>query len=78
MFDAFKRSMEHEFEMSDLGPMKQILRVKVTQSATYIFINQIKYIQEVLEKFGVKNYNPVKTPIVPDSKLVKALLFFFQ
>lgn len=59
MFDAFKHSMMTEFEMTDLGLMHYFLGIEVVQSATGIFVSQKKYVQEILEKFQMKDCNLV-------------------
>ncbi|GKV28744.1 hypothetical protein SLEP1_g37756 [Rubroshorea leprosula] len=71
MFDKFKKSMMAEFEMSDLGLMHYYLGIEVNQSAAGIFISQKKYVQDILDRFRMKNCNPVSTPIEPGLKLVK-------
>jgi len=71
MFERFKNSMKQEFDMSDLGRMKYFLGVEVMQNSERIFINQRKYANEVLERFSIRNCNPVKNPIIPGFKLVK-------
>ena len=71
MFERFKNSMKQEFDMSDLGRMKYFLGVEVVQHRGGIFINQRKYANEVLERFGMRNCNPVKNPIIPGFKLAK-------
>ena len=71
MFEIFKKSMKQEFDMSDLGKMKYFLGVEVLQNSKGIFINQKKYANEVLERFGMEHCNPVKNPVVPGCKLVK-------
>lgn len=71
MFDRFKNSMKLEFDMSDLGKMKYFLGVEVMQTSEGIFINQRKYANEVLERFGMINCNAVKNPMVPCFKAVK-------
>nr|DAD19456.1 TPA_asm: hypothetical protein HUJ06_020919 [Nelumbo nucifera] len=63
MFEKFKNSMKQEFDMSDLGKMKYFLGVEVVQDSEGIFINQKKYANEVLERFGMENSNLVKNPI---------------
>ncbi|GKU96896.1 hypothetical protein SLEP1_g10077 [Rubroshorea leprosula] len=73
MFDKFKKSMMVEFEMSDLGLMHYYLGIEVNQSAAGIFISHKKYVQDILDKFRMKNCNPVNTPIEPGLKLVKNL-----
>lgn len=71
MFAHFKKSMMLEFDMTDLGKMKYFLGIEVLQTADGIFIGQKKYVQEVLERFGMENCNSVKNPMVPGCKLVK-------
>ena len=67
MVKDFKNSMKNEFEMTDLGEMKYFLGVEVLQSNYGIHISQEKYAREVLERFGLRNCNGVKNPMVPGS-----------
>ena len=62
MFEILKKSMKQEFDMFDHGRMKYFLGVEVVQSSEGIFINQKKYANEVLERFGMEHCNPVKNP----------------
>lgn len=71
MFKTFKQSMMQKFEMSDLGVMKYFLGVEVKQGPAGIFISQMKYVKEILERFGMQHCNSVKNPIVPGCKLTK-------
>lgn len=71
MISEFKRSMMNEFDMSDLGKMRLFLGVEVSQISKGIFINQRKYVLEVLKKFGMEHCNPVQNPIVPGCKLFR-------
>ena len=71
MLEKFKSSMKQKFDMSDLGRMKYFLGVEVMQLSEGIFINQRKYANDVLERFGMSNCNPVKNPVIPGVKLVK-------
>ncbi|KAL5794998.1 hypothetical protein ACOSP7_003592 [Xanthoceras sorbifolium] len=63
MFEKFKKSMMVEFDMSDLGIMHYFLGIEVEQSAAGIFISQKKYVREILDRFKMKNYNSVGTPM---------------
>ena len=72
MLAQFKVSMMEEFAMSDLGKMKFFLGVEVIQDEEGIFINQQKYAEETLMKYGMQNCNSVRNPIVPGNKLTKA------
>lgn len=60
-----------EFQMTGLGVMKHFLGIKVIQSEYGIFICQIKYAQEVLDRFKMDDCNPVQIPIVPRTKLTR-------
>ncbi|GJZ91353.1 retrovirus-related pol polyprotein from transposon TNT 1-94 [Tanacetum coccineum] len=50
MCEEFKKSMQHEFEMTDLGVMKYFLGVEVQQTEKGISIRQRKYAKKVLER----------------------------
>jgi len=69
--EKFKESMKLEFDMSDLRKMKYFLGVEVQQSCEGIHLCQMKYAGEILERFGMGGYNPVKNPIVSGTKLIK-------
>ena len=60
-----------EFEMTDRGKMHYFLGIEVEQSAAGIFISQRKYVQEILDRFQMKNCNPVSTPTEVGLKLVR-------
>jgi len=69
MCNDFKSSMMSEFDMIDLGRIRYFLRVEILQNAHGIFICQRKYAREVLPRFGMKDCNAVKNPIVPRTQL---------
>jgi hypothetical protein len=71
MVHDFKESMKRHFAMTDLGKMKYFLGVEVTQNEQGILIQQCKYAEEILRRFGMENCNTVKSPIVTGCKLVK-------
>ena len=71
MFESFKKSMMAEFEMSDLGMMHYFLGIEVLQSSTGILISQKKYVGEILDRFQMKDCNPVSTPFEFGLKLNK-------
>ncbi len=62
MFGSFKKSMMAEFEMSDLGMMHYFLGIEVVRSSSGIFISQKKYVRGILDRFQMKDCNPVNTP----------------
>ena len=71
MFEEFKRCMMNEFKMSDLGMMHYYLGIEVYQLANGIFISQKKYVGEILNRFQMKDCNPVNTPVEVGLKLHK-------
>ncbi|XP_061360745.1 secreted RxLR effector protein 161-like [Gastrolobium bilobum] len=71
MFEEFKKSMMNEFEMTDLGMMHYFLGISVAQSSDGIFISQNKYVEDILDRFQMKDCNPVHTPVECGLKLHK-------
>ncbi|CAL9016687.1 unnamed protein product [Prunus brigantina] len=71
LIEEFKCSMKSKFEMTDLGKMRYFLGVEVLQSSKGIHLCQKKYAKDVLDRFGMRECNSVKNPIVPGSKLTR-------
>ncbi|GLU00269.1 hypothetical protein SLE2022_176490 [Rubroshorea leprosula] len=71
MIEDFKRSMMHEFEMTDLGLMSYFLGIEVMQRENGIFIYQKRYASKLLRRFHMHNCNPAKTPVEVGTKLFK-------
>ncbi|XP_031263008.1 uncharacterized protein LOC116121206 [Pistacia vera] len=69
--DEFKKSMQSEFEMTDLGGMSYFLGMEIDQHVDGIFVNLRRYASEVLKKFCMENCKPVNLPLVPNLKLSK-------
>jgi hypothetical protein len=55
--------MIQKFEMSMMGELKYFLGFQVKQLQDGTFISQTKYIQDILNKFGMKDAKPIKTPM---------------
>lgn len=71
MFEKYKKYMQIEFEMTDLGLMHYFLGIEVVQSTNGYFISEKKYVQEILNRFQMQDCNPVKSPIEYGLKLSK-------
>nr|GEW37425.1 hypothetical protein [Tanacetum cinerariifolium] len=65
----FSDLMVKRFEMSMMGEMKFFLMLQVNQFSNGIFINQSKYILDILKKFGMENCDTVLTRMVEQAKL---------
>nr|GEX03512.1 retrovirus-related Pol polyprotein from transposon TNT 1-94 [Tanacetum cinerariifolium] len=55
--------MKSRFEMSMMGEMTFFLGLQVNQSPCGVFINQFKYVLEILKKYGMESCDPVGTPM---------------
>jgi hypothetical protein len=55
--------MIQKFKMSMMGELKYFLVFQVKQLQEGTFISQTKYIQDILNKFGMKDAKPIKTPM---------------
>ncbi|GJT81580.1 retrovirus-related pol polyprotein from transposon TNT 1-94 [Tanacetum coccineum] len=71
MCDAFTKIMHDEFEMSMMGELNFFLELQIQQIEDDIFFNQSKYIKEILKKFGLEEFKPMKTSMSSDMKLMK-------
>ncbi|KAH9783400.1 Integrase catalytic domain-containing protein [Citrus sinensis] len=60
-----------EFEMSMMGELKYFLGLQIKQNEEGIFINQAKYVKDLLKRFGYDNGTAKSTPISTTIKLDK-------
>nr|GEZ13215.1 hypothetical protein [Tanacetum cinerariifolium]GEZ29002.1 hypothetical protein [Tanacetum cinerariifolium] len=65
----FSDLMKSGFEMSMMGEMTFFLSLQVNQSPCGIFINQSKYVLEILNKYGMEFCDPIGTPMEIKDKL---------
>jgi hypothetical protein len=61
--EEFSRIMIQKFEMSMMGELKYFLGFQVKQLQEGTFISQIKCTQDILNKFGMRDAKPIKTPM---------------
>ena len=67
--ERFSKEMHNEFEMSMMRELTFFLGVQVKQSKDGIFINQAKYIKDMLKKFGFEDVREIGIPMSPITKL---------
>nr|GEW36768.1 hypothetical protein [Tanacetum cinerariifolium] len=65
----FSDLMKSRFKMSMIGEMTFFLGLQVNQSPNGIFINQTKYVHEILKKYGLNTCDIVGTPMYINDKL---------
>ena len=65
MLNAEKKLLQEKFQMVDQGEIHYILgmSIKRNRSEKILFINQEKYLENVLVRFGMSDCNPVSTPL---------------
>nr|GEZ00281.1 hypothetical protein [Tanacetum cinerariifolium] len=65
----FSGLMKSRFEMSMMGEITFFLGLQVNQSPCGIFINQSKYVLEILNKYRIESCDPVGTPMEIKDKI---------
>ena len=69
--EHFVKEMQNEFEMIMMGKLTFFLNLQVKQYNDEIFINQAKYIKDMLKKFGFEDVREIDTLMSPITKLDK-------
>ncbi|KAK1642763.1 hypothetical protein QYE76_060568 [Lolium multiflorum] len=62
--DEFSKLMTDRFEMSMMGEMRFFLGFEIKQLREGTFINQAKYLQDILKRFKMTDMKGVATPVV--------------
>src|SRR5713226_9569195 len=66
---SLKGAMNQAFSMTDLGLLSQFLGLEIAQTKHGIKVHQSKYALDLLKKFKMKDYKPIKTPFLSGVKL---------
>ncbi|KAJ9551910.1 hypothetical protein OSB04_015955 [Centaurea solstitialis] len=69
--EKFDLLMKTEYKMSMMGELTYFLGLQIKQSEKGIFINQGKYVLDMLKKFDLTSCTPMKTPMAPPLSLDK-------
>jgi hypothetical protein len=64
--EEFSRVTTQKFEMSMMGELSYFLGFQVKQLKDGTFISQMKYTQDLIKWFGMKDAKPAKTPMGTD------------
>uniref|UniRef100_A0A2N9I543 Retrovirus-related Pol polyprotein from transposon RE1 n=1 Tax=Fagus sylvatica TaxID=28930 RepID=A0A2N9I543_FAGSY len=64
-----KERLVDEFEIKDLGALKYFLGMEFAKSKEGIFVNQRKYVLDLLGETGILGCKPAETPMEPNTKL---------
>lgn len=60
--DEVKMSLQKQFEIKDLELAEYCLGLEIIQGENFVRVTQIRYILDILEKYGMGQCNPVTTP----------------
>ncbi|KAJ9546418.1 hypothetical protein OSB04_018961 [Centaurea solstitialis] len=69
--EKFELLMKSEYKMSMMGELTFFLGLQIKQFEKGIFINQGKYVHEMLKKLDLTSCTPMKTPMAPPLSLDK-------
>jgi Reverse transcriptase (RNA-dependent DNA polymerase) len=67
--EEFSILMSSEFEMSTMSELNFFLGLQIKQTPEGTFVNQEKYVKELMKKFGVEDSNTSKTPMATNINL---------
>jgi len=71
-FKGLQEKLAKAFEIKELGPLKYFLGIEFARSKESIFMNQQKYILDLLKETGLLGCKAAETPMVPNIKLQPA------
>lgn len=60
---SIKGKLETEFDMTDIGDIKEFLGIEITRSENGLELSQTKYLTKVLDKFGMLDCHPTNLPM---------------
>ena len=69
ILEWFKKRLARDFEIKDLGMLKHFLGMEFARSKKGIFVNQRKYVLDLLSETSLLGCKAVETPIEPNLKL---------
>ena len=70
LYIEFAKCMHSEFEMSMIGEFNYFLRLQIKQLKDDIFINQDKYIKDLLKRFKMEDAKTMATLMSSSIKLI--------
>lgn len=67
--ERLKKRLAADFEIKDLGALKYFLGMEFARCEEGIYVNQRKYVLDLLDGTGLLGCKPAETPIEPNLKL---------
>lgn len=72
--DEIRKQLHQHFRMKDVGMAKNCLGMNINQGENFIELDQIQYVREVLQRFGMDGCKPTKTPSEMNKKLTQQMI----
>ena len=69
ILEDFNKHLVAKFALRDLGMISYFMGLEVIPCKHGLFLNQKRYILDLLERTGLTHAKPVSTPMVVDSNL---------
>lgn len=68
---SFKKDIDERFEITDLGKIHYVLGLQIRRDRPnhIIYLNQSRYIDSILERFGMSTCHPIAIPLVTNHNL---------
>ena len=67
--EEFGKMMTKEFEMSMIRELSYFIGLQIKQLKKDTFVSQAKYINNMLNKFGMEDAKPIRTPMAANGHL---------
>ena len=72
LMDAVIALLKSEFKVNDMGELHWLLGIQIDFTATGICLSQTTFIDKILDRFSMRDCNPVITPLDPNQRLIAA------
>ena len=69
---SFKKDLVAEYEMTDIGLMHYFMGLEVWKELGHIFLEQGKYVVDILRRFRMEDCRTMSTPMVTNWKKLHA------
>lgn len=67
--NEIREFLHNTFRMKDIGNAKTCVGINITVGENFIELDQSRYIEKILDRFGMTDSKPVKTPCDLNQKL---------
>lgn len=73
MSHGFAQAIKSKFKMSMEGKLRFFVGLQMKQTQNDIFLSQLKFVKDLMSKFGLQESKPADTPISTGDKIIKDL-----